>query len=107
MPRVTDYQATAQDSATIAALCAASEAEFRFRAFSPDTAWRVGNAIRDQFLAKYSTEAGVRAGIVIHIETFTGHTLFSAAVGLPSATGPDNWYVEKCSGGEGGRDAEA
>ncbi|KLT45205.1 hypothetical protein CC85DRAFT_240963 [Cutaneotrichosporon oleaginosum] len=79
-------------SAEIASLVAKQEAQLRFVKFDADVAWRVGTSVRDTFLA--ARETGVHpsnAGIVVHIETFTGHTLFSCAVGSAPAVGPDNW----------------
>jgi hypothetical protein len=99
MSLVTDYTTSAPDAPKIAALCVAQEAQFRFKTFSADVAWEVGTALRDTFTATFGGDP--KAGVVIHIETFTGHTLFSAAVGRPPAVGPDNWYVwrrrESCS----------
>jgi len=87
MSRVTDFTTSAGDAAPLAALCAQQEAAFRFKEFSDEIAWEVGTTVRETIREKY----GAKAGVVIHIETFTGHTLFSAAVGKPPVVGPDNW----------------
>lgn len=92
---VTKHEVTREASAQIAALTAKQEAALRFAKFDADIAWTVGNVIRDTFIA--ARKAGKHAadsGIVIHIETFTGHVLFSCAIGTPPTVGPDNWCVE-------------
>ncbi|GMK55509.1 hypothetical protein CspeluHIS016_0205650 [Cutaneotrichosporon spelunceum] len=79
-------------SAQIAAIVAQQEAVLRFRKFDGDIAWQVGNAVRENFLeARAAGKHAADSGIVIHIETFTGHTLFSCAVGRSPTVGPDNW----------------
>lgn len=79
-------------SAKIAALTARQEALLRFRKFDEEIAWQVGNVVRETFLAaKAAGKHAPESGVVIHIETFTGHTLFSCAVGKPPTVGPDNW----------------
>lgn len=93
---VTKHEVTREASAQIAALVAKQEAALRFNKFDAEIAWTVGNVIRDTFIA--ARKAGKHApdsGIVIHIETFTGHTLFSCAIGTPPTVGPDNWCVER------------
>lgn len=61
----------------------------KFAAFSADDAWAIGTTIRDTFKESYADNGA--AGIVIHIETFTGHRLFSSAIGNPDAIGAENW----------------
>jgi uncharacterized protein (UPF0303 family) len=79
-------------SAKIAALTAQQEALLRFSKFDADVAWQVGSVVRETFLAaRAAGKHAPESGVVIHIETFTGHTLFSCAVGRPPTVGPDNW----------------
>ncbi|KAL1407500.1 hypothetical protein Q8F55_006933 [Vanrija albida] len=85
--KVTAYGVSEADAAAVRDLAAQQEAGARFAAFSAAAAWEVGTAIREAFL-KNSSEA---QGIIVTIELFTGHRLFSAAVGAPPAVGPDNW----------------
>ncbi|KAJ9476377.1 UPF0303 protein [Pseudozyma hubeiensis] len=53
-----------------------------------DTAFTLGTLIRSNFLTRFDPQTD---GIVIHISLFSGHTLFSCAVGNPSKLGADNW----------------
>ncbi|BEI85227.1 hypothetical protein CcaverHIS002_0506280 [Cutaneotrichosporon cavernicola] len=83
---------SSQTSAKIASIVAQQEAVLRFRKFDSDIAWEVGNVVRETFLAaRAAGRHAVNSGIVIHIETFTGHTLFSCAVGPSPTVRPDNW----------------
>lgn len=92
---VTKHSATQEASAQIAALVAKQEALLRFNKFDDEVAWEIGNIVRDLFIqARSSGKHAADAGIVIHIETFTGHVLFSCAVGKPPTVGPDNWCVK-------------
>lgn len=86
--KVSTLQANKEDAGKIASLCAQHET-VRFTAFSAEVAWEIGTTIRSTFTEKY----GTKAGVVVHIETLSGHTLFSCAVGNPASVGPDNWYV--------------
>lgn len=89
---VTKHQPTQEASSAIAALVAKQEALLRFNKFDDEVAWLVGNTVRDNFLAaRKAGKHSADSGIVIHIETFTGHVLFSCAVGKPPTVGPDNW----------------
>lgn len=87
LPKVTAYAVTDADSPAIRDLAAKQEASARFSTFSADAAWEVGSAIRSAFLAQRTGNQGV----IITIELFTGHRLFSAVVGAPPVVGPDNW----------------
>ncbi|BEJ16216.1 hypothetical protein CspHIS471_0508210 [Cutaneotrichosporon sp. HIS471] len=81
-----------ETSSKIASIVAQQEAVLRFRKFDGDIAWEVGNVVRETFLAaRAAGKHALDSGIVIHIETFTGHTLFSCAVGRSPTVGPDNW----------------
>ncbi|KAJ9124499.1 hypothetical protein QFC24_003290 [Naganishia onofrii] len=71
----------------------AHHAELRFNQFSPEIAFRLGLALREEFLAKYGDETrpaaeGVKAGLgaVMTIKLFDGQQLFTCAVGKPGAT---------------------
>ncbi|EPQ29097.1 uncharacterized protein PFL1_03386 [Pseudozyma flocculosa PF-1] len=68
------------------------EARLRLPTFDFDAAFGIGSAIRSAFLQAHETgcASGVE-GIVISIQLFSGHTLFSAAVGHAPSIGPDNW----------------
>lgn len=55
--------------------------------FTNDTAFDLGSLIRTHFRSRYPDFHG----IVISISLFSGHTLFSCAVGNPLKLGPDNW----------------
>jgi len=86
------------------------EESLRFVTFTPDDAFTIGTGIRDKFTEVQQiapTLSGEDAhkerfghgayqkfpanrGIAIHIETFTGHTLFTATAGPPT-TNPTNW----------------
>lgn len=90
---------------------AEEEALLQFPGFSHDHAFNIGLRIRDLFLVLQDSNGGFQypyadpdnpnsfnwseKGIVIHISTFTDHTLFSCCVGNPLGIGPDNWaWVE-------------
>ncbi|WOO78549.1 UPF0303 protein [Vanrija pseudolonga] len=87
LPKVTAYAVTDADSPAIRDLAAQQESAARFSTFSADAAWEVGSAIRAAFLERRVGDQGV----IISIELFTGHRLFSAVVGAPPVVGPDNW----------------
>jgi uncharacterized protein (UPF0303 family) len=88
------------------------ENELQFPTFTPEDAFRLGCAIRekfgelksevanaDKFSNKYKgtvyEKFPISSGIVIHIETFTGHKLFTCTIGNPINIKPDNWiWVE-------------
>ncbi|GAC74030.1 hypothetical protein PANT_9c00417 [Moesziomyces antarcticus T-34] len=53
-----------------------------------DTAFELGSLIRSQFLESFNPS---QDGIVISISLFSGHTLFSCAVGNPRKVAADNW----------------
>ncbi|SNX84178.1 related to UPF0303 protein Ping_1243 [Melanopsichium pennsylvanicum] len=53
-----------------------------------DIAFELGLLLRHTFLQIYDPN---KDGIVISISLFSGHTLFSCAVGNPAKLGPDNW----------------
>lgn len=55
---------------------------------SNDTAFELGTLLRSTFLSTFDPKSD---GIVISISLFSGHTLFSCAVGNPLKLGPDNW----------------
>ncbi|KAJ9107575.1 hypothetical protein QFC21_001034 [Naganishia friedmannii] len=80
----------------------AHHAELRFNKFSPEIAFQLGLALREEFLAKYGDETrpaaeGVTAGLgaVMAIKLFDGQQLFTCAVALiPRCQRPiaaDNW----------------
>lgn len=93
LPKVTDYKANEvdQNAQALADLTAEQEALIQFPSFTPEDAWTIGSTIRETFLESYSGNGTL--GVVIHIETFTGHRLFSNAVGNPATVGPENWWV--------------
>ncbi|EST06704.1 protein of unknown function DUF336 [Kalmanozyma brasiliensis GHG001] len=64
------------------------EATHRLSSLDNAVAFELGSLIRTFFLAKYDA---AKEGIVISIALFSGHTLFSCAVGNPRKLGPDNW----------------
>jgi uncharacterized protein (UPF0303 family) len=87
------------------------EASLLLTAFTPDDAVTIGMDIRNRFLevqqvaptlsgedahqeryghTVYQKFPADGVGIVIHIETFTGHTLFTATAGAPVSK-PMNW----------------
>jgi uncharacterized protein (UPF0303 family) len=87
------------------------EASLILTAFSPEDAVTIGMDIRNRFLevqqvaptlsgedahqeryghTVYQKFPADGVGIVIHIETFTGHTLFTATAGAPVSK-PMNW----------------
>ncbi|PVF95442.1 hypothetical protein CPB86DRAFT_787993 [Serendipita vermifera] len=88
------------------------ENELQLPTFTPEDAFRLGCALRekfgelknevanaDKFHNKYKGTVyenfPISSGIVIHIEAFTGHKLFTCTVGSASAVKPDNWiWVE-------------
>ncbi|KAG8771113.1 hypothetical protein FRB91_004523 [Serendipita sp. 411] len=92
------------------------ERDLRFTSFTPEDAFQLGVGIRNLFNglrervpklageeehtkafghAIYQGFPVSSAGIVIHIETFTGHRLFTATAGEASTVKPDNWiWVE-------------
>lgn len=88
---VTELTADATAAAAIRDLCAEHERLARFKSFTEETAWTLGTTIRSLFLERHGEDKS--KGIVIKIETFTGHTLFAAAVGKTPVIGPDNWCV--------------
>ncbi|KDQ20107.1 hypothetical protein BOTBODRAFT_170124 [Botryobasidium botryosum FD-172 SS1] len=70
------------------------ETTLRFPIFNAEIAFEIGTSIRSRFLNDKSGKFSNK-GIVIHISTFTGHTLFAAACGNESEIGPENWlWVE-------------
>ena len=78
------------DPAMLTAL-AQHEQHARFTAFTYDTAWQVGSAIRSGFLEKYPDavkEGG--PGIVCQIVLWTGHILFGCTVGNAPRVAPNN-----------------
>lgn len=64
------------------------EATYRLAGLDNDAAFELGSLIRSIFLTKHDA---AKEGIVISIALFSGHTLFSCAVGNPRKLGPDNW----------------
>jgi uncharacterized protein (UPF0303 family) len=76
------------DSPKLLDLITEQERLLRFKSFDSAAAWRVGNAIRGEYTTGFQQDT---TGIVIHIELFSGHVLFSCAVGEPPFVGPDNW----------------
>lgn len=75
---------------------AQQERTLRFAHFDSEVAYDIGTRLREKFKAG-AVEKGPFAGrgIVISISLFTGHTLFSCAVGQEGEVGPDNWlWVE-------------
>lgn len=95
----------AQDMQALVEQINKDEVELRLPSFTPDDAFEIGSAIRNLFqdVSRRPPEAqndvyrGLSEvdGIVIHIETFTGHRLFSCTAGSPEAVKPDNWiWVE-------------
>jgi len=60
----------------------------RFKGFTADNAFELGSAIRSLFMDRY---AGKGLGIVIKIELFGGHELFSAVVGEAPSVALSNW----------------
>jgi uncharacterized protein (UPF0303 family) len=89
--RVTDLTSSQADAPAVIATCTAQERQYRFKEFDEEIAFEVGCAIRNTFKQQYAGKPN--KGIVVHIETFTGHTLFSAVVGQAPWVGPENWCV--------------
>ncbi|EJT99905.1 hypothetical protein DACRYDRAFT_117533 [Dacryopinax primogenitus] len=83
---------TAEEAKLLVPEIEAQESKLHFPAFTTEVAWQVGTAIRARFLA---TQAWKEKGIVVHISTFTGHVLFTCAVGKESAINPGNWINGK------------
>ncbi|KZO95999.1 hypothetical protein CALVIDRAFT_564276 [Calocera viscosa TUFC12733] len=79
---------TAEEAKKLVPEVEAQETKLRFSKFDTEVAWKVGNTIREKFL---NNPAWKDKGIVIHISTFTGHNIFTAAVGKQNATNPGNW----------------
>ena len=69
-------------------LIEAQETKLILPSLSNETAFTLGSLIRSTFLATFDPATD---GIVISISLFSGHTLFSCAVGNPRKLGPDNW----------------
>lgn len=67
---------------------AAHERLARFKSFSNDDAFELGSTIRRLFLERYGAQD---KGIVIKIELFSGHVLFSAVVGESPPVAKGNW----------------
>ena len=72
------------------------EESIKFTTFTAENAWEIGSSIRSLFQERYSGQNG--KGIVISIELFNGHRLFSTVVGQSPAVAAGNWYVERRSG---------
>lgn len=70
------------------ALLQSQEAKLVLAELSNNTAFELGLLIRSAFLDQFDPTSD---GIVISIALFSGHTLFSCAVGNASKLGPDNW----------------
>lgn len=64
------------------------ESKLVFAEFDSSTAWALGSAVRDAFLASPAYIEQARS-IVIAVELFSGLTLFRAAVG--DGVSADNW----------------
>jgi uncharacterized protein (UPF0303 family) len=100
-----------ETAAAIIAQIKKDEESLRLTGFTPEDAVTIGMGIRNKFLevqqvartlngedahqeryghAVYRELAANGVGIVIHIETFTGHTLFTATAGAPVSK-PSNW----------------
>jgi uncharacterized protein (UPF0303 family) len=74
-------------------IVAAQETALVFPSFDASSAWELGAALRNAFLASAAyTEK--QLGVVIAIELFSGLTLFRAVVGDGGVT-PDNWYANE------------
>ncbi|KDQ20106.1 hypothetical protein BOTBODRAFT_51456 [Botryobasidium botryosum FD-172 SS1] len=80
-----------QQGAELLKEIAEQEATLRFPIFNAEIALDIGMGIRSRFLNDQSGKFTNR-GIVIHISTFTDHTLFAAAVGNEAEIGPNCWY---------------
>lgn len=65
------------------------EEKARFNGFTADTAFELGSTIRSLFIERYGGNDG--KGIIISIELFSGHRLFSAVVGSSPAVATGNW----------------
>lgn len=66
------------------------EEKIRFNKFSYETAWEIGSKIRSLFMERRGIDVGQgKVGLVVHIELFNGHRLFTTALG--AASGPANW----------------
>ncbi|CCA68434.1 hypothetical protein PIIN_02298 [Serendipita indica DSM 11827] len=91
------------------------ELDAQLTSLTPEDAFEIGSAIRsvyygvnevvptlkseEEHIKTYGhaiySDLPASSGIVIHLETFTGHKLFTATAGEPSAVKPDNWiWVE-------------
>jgi uncharacterized protein (UPF0303 family) len=79
------------DHDVILPIIAEHERQIRFSGFTADSAFELGSTIRSLFLERYGS-AGDK-GIVIAIELFNGHRLFSAVVGHSPAVAAGNWSV--------------
>ncbi|SPO20470.1 related to UPF0303 protein Ping_1243 [Ustilago trichophora] len=64
------------------------EATLVFPTLTNETAFELGSLIRSIFLSNFDPS---KDGIVISISLFSGHTLFSCAVGNPRKLSADNW----------------
>ncbi|PWN49497.1 hypothetical protein IE53DRAFT_388273 [Violaceomyces palustris] len=64
------------------------ESELILPRFDDRLAFELGCQIRQDFLSQFDPSS---SGIVISIDLFNGHRLFSASVGDSRSVGPDNW----------------
>ena len=64
----------------------------RFKGFTADNAYELGSAIRALFMERYADKG---LGIVVKIQLFGGHELFSAVVGDAPSVALSNWYVHE------------
>jgi uncharacterized protein (UPF0303 family) len=96
LPKVTDEPIASSPKAIIE-LIASQEHLCVFKEFTSATAWEVGNAIRNAFFQSYAgvgaNGTGQAKSAVVKIVTFSGHQLFTTALGEAPAVGPGNWYV--------------
>lgn len=90
-PKVTDFSVNENDK--LVPLIIEQEQSTIFTSFSASKAWQVGNALRDAFIKRFPKYETERKGLIINIELFSGHRLFSAAIGESPAVGADNWSV--------------
>ncbi|TKY91010.1 hypothetical protein EX895_001009 [Sporisorium graminicola] len=81
----TDQKKVLQDQVN---LIESQESSLVLSELTNDTAFELGSLIRSAFLSEFDP---AKDGIVISIALFSGHTLFSCAVGNPLKLGPDNW----------------
>lgn len=90
LPKVTEFGV--ESTKDLLPIIEQQELHARFRSFDSETAWALGSAIRELFIAKHAEayRAG-KLGVVIKVELWGGVELFRCMVGDSPTVSPDNW----------------